>query len=63
MKKFGKLLSTRLNRNYLSELNEKIDDMENGFVINKYEDFIENGHVHLLYTETKNLKNCTLIQL
>ncbi len=31
--------------------------MTYGYVINKCEDFIEDDHVHLVYTETNSLNN------
>ncbi len=41
----------------MPELNKDVEDMENGFVINRFEDFIENDHIHLVYTETNILNN------
>jgi hypothetical protein len=41
----------------LPDLNKDVEDMENGYVINTFEDFIENDYIHLVYTETNILNN------
>ena len=41
----------------MPDLNKDVEDMENGYVINKFEDFIENDHIHLVYNETNSLNN------
>ena len=57
IKRYKKPLTTRFNRNYLPEINKDIEDMTYGYVINKCEDFIEDDHVYIVYTETNSLNN------